>query len=46
MDRVEAQTDGFWLGELVERPDDDGDSGTEVDADDFFVGVSRSVLRE
>ena len=33
----EAKTDGFWLGELVERPDNDGKS--QVDADDFFVGI-------
>ena len=35
----EAKTDGFWLGELVERPDNDGDGDSEVDADDFFVGI-------
>jgi hypothetical protein len=36
---AEAKTDGFWLGELVERPADDRDSDSEGDADDFFVGV-------
>jgi hypothetical protein len=33
---VEAKRDGFWLGQLVDRPDD---GVVRDDENDFFVGV-------